>query len=536
MTEKMDEGEFLLFADQVGWCFAKSVPSWPHFYVVEKELADQEAFRAARSFIRDSGRDGKFFDLDVRYYDINGWTYWSSPLAKPFDSQYMLNRCKTEYSYESLAELGELPPEGFQGTIFSLRSVLEDPEFKSLVRDAKGGEFTVFDVLGTADYEIRHSNVLSWLIQRDGNHGQGSSFVELLWEEIVAEHDLPTVSFIAYTVDREGENEDEKIDLLLRAKDREWIIVIENKLFSPETGDQLDRYFHYIERRYSDVPHRLYFYLTPDGIAPAREEDSSNWIPISYLAVKQAVSRFLKNPLADRIGDFLKQYLEHIERNVLKGVGSIEMQRNVLRRHDKTFHSLSFMLEDDSVQSQCNDVEFNLLKSILAVQQDVERVLFEFAKRMMAKHGYPRYSGLGHWVTMELPGIREKLIESGLLGSTDAQPILWSFNSRPNSFLVELAVYKNKPIYSKIRGKLERYSREGPEPNRGDKHLVEILFLKTIINADQIIHGSLEELKNTIAAYFDSDLQKDLAEASNRIGNWACATNQTPNKRMESNG
>lgn len=205
----MNENAFLGFVDQVDWRFAKSVPNWPHFYIVEEELADQEAFRAARSFIRESGRDGKFYDLNVRYYDAGEWTYWSSPLVKPFESQYMLNRCRTEFTYESLAAAGALPEEGFQGSALTLTPVLEDPEFQALVSDTKGIEFTVFDVLDTADYEIRHSNVLSRLTER-----------------------------------------------------------------------------------------RL----------------------------------------------------------------------NVLRRHSKMFHSLSFMLEDESVKAQCGDVEFNLLKSILAVQ------------------------------------------------------------------------------------------------------------------------------------------------------------------------
>lgn len=205
----MNEREFLKFAVHVGWRFAKSVPNWPHFYIVEKELTDQEAYRAARSFIQESGRDGKFYDLDVRYHDADGWTYWSSPLIKPFESQYMLNRCKTEFTYEILSESGALPPEGFQGAALNLNPVLDDSEFQSLVRETKGSEFTVSDVLATADYKQRHSNALLQLLER---------------------------------------------------------------------------------------------------------------------------------------------------------------RRNVLRRHSKTFHSLSFMLEDESVKAQCGDMEFDLLKSILAVQ------------------------------------------------------------------------------------------------------------------------------------------------------------------------
>ena len=100
---------------------------------------------------------------------------------------------------------------------------------------------------------------LSWLLDRNGNHGQGASFLGILWERISGEHGLPSLSFREYSVVREGENESEKIDLFIKAEDPEWLIVIENKLFSPETGDQLDRYFKYIESRYAPVLRRFYF-------------------------------------------------------------------------------------------------------------------------------------------------------------------------------------------------------------------------------------------------------------------------------------
>jgi hypothetical protein len=515
----MNEEEFLKFAGSVDWRFAKSVPNWPHFYIVESELSDREAFKAARSLIRNSGRDGKFYNLDVRYFDVGGWTYWASPLAKPFESQYMLNRCKTEFGYESLAASGDLPSEGFQESVLALSPILDDPEFKSLVRDAEGSGFSVFNVLGTADYEIRHSNVLGWLLDSSGSHGQGASFAKLLWGQMGEDGGLLGLPFEDYEVDREGGNEDERIDLLLRDRGRRWVIVIENKLFSPETGDQLGRYFHYIEGRYSEVPIRCYFYLTPDGIAPARETDSSNWITVSYGHVKEAVSLLLIQDLDSRVEDFLNQYLEHLERNVLKNAGMTERQRSVLRRHAKTFHSLAFMVEEASVHSQCSDVELNLLRSILAVQHEVEAELFDFTKRLMTHCGYRRYSGQGHWVTIEIPGLRERLVERGLLNDGDPQPIVFTFDSRPRSFRVEVWLYKNKPLFGRSRGRLSRFSEEGPEPNRGDEHLVEVLFRRTILSSVEIIRDGMPELKAKVANYFDAQLAEDLRVCADAITN-----------------
>jgi hypothetical protein len=318
-------------------------------------------------------------------------------------------------------------------------------------------------------------------------------------------------------VTREGQDESERIDLLLRADNLEWVIVIENKLWSPETGDQLARYFRCIEDRYSRVPYRGYFYLTPYGIGPAREEDGTNWKPISYSAVTRAVSRLLKNGLPDRVRDFLFQYLQLIERKVLKSE-IIERQRRVLMRHEKTFHSLTYLMKEESIQTQCTPAELDILKSIVDLQPQVEEELFEFTKHMMAKHGYARYSGLGHWVTMEVPGLRKKLVDSGWLSAEETLPIVFVFDSRPNSFVTEIWLYKDKPLFSKMKGRLVRFSAEGPEPNRGDERLVEVLYRKTIIHAEDIIRESLAELKNKIDVYFESDLERDLEKSVQEIG------------------
>ena len=397
----------------------------------------------------------------------------------------MLNKCKTEYTYESCARSGQLPPEGFRESALSLLPVLEDPEFKSLIQESKNAKFTVFDVLGTSDYEIRHSNVLSWLVDRNGSHGQDTSFLNLLWERITDVHKCPSLQFREYSVVREGKNESEKIDLFIKAEDLDWVIVIENKLFSPETGNQLERYFKYIENRYSKVPRRFYLYLTPDGIVPINDEDSRNWLPVSYATITQVISQFLGSNLSERVKSLLEQYLEHIQKNVLKSTDLIERQRGILNRHAKVFHSLTYMLDEECIHSQCGDMELNLLKSILAGQSEVGLELFEFTKQMMAKHGYSRYSGLGYWITIELPGLRERLIQAGFMKTKESLPILFSFASRPNSYAVNVSIYKNKWLYSKLKGQLSRFSSESPESNRGDEHLVDFWFYKTIISSEQ---------------------------------------------------
>jgi len=66
--------------------------------------------------------------------------------------------------------------------------MIRDDELDKLVGDsgflryhaehAKLREFNAFDVLRYAEYEIRHSNVMAWLLDPKGTHGIGRAFLE----------------------------------------------------------------------------------------------------------------------------------------------------------------------------------------------------------------------------------------------------------------------------------------------------------------------------------------------------------------------
>ena len=63
-----------------------------------------------------------------------------------------------------------------------LRGLIDDPRFLAYHRAyrrelVKAGQFNTFDVLRYADYEIRHSNVLAWLLRPADTHGIGPRFL-----------------------------------------------------------------------------------------------------------------------------------------------------------------------------------------------------------------------------------------------------------------------------------------------------------------------------------------------------------------------
>ena len=59
-----------------------------------------------------------------------------------------------------------------------IEKLLKDKRFKDLLNKMDPDEFTFYDVIKIADYEIRHSNTLAWLFNSFEKHNLGSAFLK----------------------------------------------------------------------------------------------------------------------------------------------------------------------------------------------------------------------------------------------------------------------------------------------------------------------------------------------------------------------
>ena len=151
------------------------------------------------------------------------------------------------------------------------------------------GKFNLFDVLRISRTEIRHSNMLAWLLNANENHGMGDAYVKALVQKLVANDSagrydvfqLALMDFYSFTVQREWNN----IDILLTSSEEKTLIAFENKVGSHEHSDQLNRYRKILEKAYPDYC-RIYLYLTPDGELPSDEE---YWDVMTYLDIVETL-------------------------------------------------------------------------------------------------------------------------------------------------------------------------------------------------------------------------------------------------------
>ena len=108
------------------------------------------------------------------------------------------------------------------------------------------GKFNLFDILKITRAEIRHSNLLAWLLTPYENHGLNDSilkgFVKFAITALESKKDelfdTLLMDFGSFSILREWHN----IDVLAISDKEKHIVCIENKIDTGEHDNQLDRY------------------------------------------------------------------------------------------------------------------------------------------------------------------------------------------------------------------------------------------------------------------------------------------------------
>ena len=94
------------FVDTAEWTFAKTMPEWPHEYIV-RDRVDKSLFEALVRHIRTYGFEGRFYHSVHTYYAEDDLLYWT--MGAPIEETTIINRCKEEGSYENRLLKGTLP-------------------------------------------------------------------------------------------------------------------------------------------------------------------------------------------------------------------------------------------------------------------------------------------------------------------------------------------------------------------------------------------------------------------------------------------
>jgi hypothetical protein len=98
--------ELKKFISRVEWTFAKTMPDWPHSYIV-RSAVDDALFVKLVEHIRKFGYEGSFYQTKLIYFEEDRLIYWT--MGNPVEETTILNRTVKENSYKERVKNGTLP-------------------------------------------------------------------------------------------------------------------------------------------------------------------------------------------------------------------------------------------------------------------------------------------------------------------------------------------------------------------------------------------------------------------------------------------
>jgi hypothetical protein len=218
--------------------------------------------------------------------------------------------------------------------------IVNCPEFEHL--EALLGGFNLFQVLKFEHGEIRHSNVLAWIMDPSESHGLDSSFLKKWLMRVIHEASGQTVTPVSAVdidawqlQDVEVRREWQNIDLLLVlsfANQDQWIICIENKVNSSQGSDQLRRYRTQVEKIFPHAKHRIYLFLTKNNEEP---EDKA-YIAASYTQVHKVLKECLlakSHAIGTEPKVLLENYLRLLEEKFMDESEIARIAKKIYQQH-----------------------------------------------------------------------------------------------------------------------------------------------------------------------------------------------------------
>ena len=234
----------------------------------------------------------------------------------------------------------------------------------------------IFNVLELQRNEIRHSNMLYWLLSPHKQHGFGDKFLKKFIIETVKEQDDCEVRPIdidlmdfdevvvckEYPTDTFVKKEKGRIDLFVVSKENNLILAIENKIDTGEHDNQLQRYRKYLEDNYKGYKFVL-VYLTPNKDESI--DDKENWISVGYQTIYEVLLKLISNcQINDKAKIYIQDYMELIRRNIMNEKEDLKKTcEGIYFQHQEAFDIIYDYIKQIKEQDVLADAIYDILYS-----------------------------------------------------------------------------------------------------------------------------------------------------------------------------
>lgn len=226
--------------------------------------------------------------------------------------------------------------------------------------------FNLFDTLNLTDVENRHSDMLAWLLDPNGNHGLGDSLLRKLIQELAAQSQLSQKEIFdtllmdlgSFEIFREYSEQKKRMDILAVSRKEEFLICIENKVRSKEHDNQLFNYRRLLEEDcdYRDY-RKLFVFLTPDGSSPIDESDKTVWQVLDYRKIIEMLKEIIKgeNIIPD-VKTVIQHYIDTVRRHIV-GDEDLELICKKIYMKHKNALDLIFEYRSNSIKRAADEIK-----------------------------------------------------------------------------------------------------------------------------------------------------------------------------------
>jgi len=276
---------------------------------------------------------------------------------------------------------------------FEILSLLDNSiEFEKL--HSKFNRFNPFKILKVDKFEIRHSNMISWLLDPKGNHHLSSFFVNKLLsktfvktenEDLISKYNfikLHKQSFEDLEVFREVQtNKNKRIDILAISESQKIVILIENKYKSSESDGQLQNYLDFVNDKYEGYT-IIPIFLSLDGSAPSHTE----YLILDYgdiLNILKGQLEINSEYTSSTIKDFLSYYIDILEGELVRDEEDIELALTIYKNHKDAVDFL-YLSGDGKVAGKfANNNLLGVVKGLsVEEKEDLRKIYMNYAETL----------------------------------------------------------------------------------------------------------------------------------------------------------
>ena len=257
--------------------------------------------------------------------------------------------------------------------------------------EAKLNKFNPLKILKMDHYEIRHSNIISWLLTPNENHNLGSSFVKkFLAEVIINNENLETpltvfstqeMTYNDFEIRREWNN----IDIFIVSHSNKLCIIIENKIHSKESKEQLGKYYYTTKKEYADYD-IIPVFLSIEETLPSDDR----YGVISYaqiLFMLKFITSIRKEDIGNKVYDFINYYIRTLEVLTMEDEKIKQLCKKIYKDHKEALDLIYGHIEGDDFESSAREFILSIDAKELYIRGRVAHFIPKELQALLGKVG-----------------------------------------------------------------------------------------------------------------------------------------------------